>query len=434
MSEKQKGKQRAVSPPSPSIYGAFSDSSPERLGSPGPGSSPRTPPHVSSPAYNPSALAPPPTPGTAVAAQLGQMQLSSNVEAVENRGTAIAEYVQHHLPFANMTLAGWLRDFAERTVTEQRAMADELMSHLNESYDRMIYLIVAAGAFFEQKSELMSQYGGQEAFREQYPVLKVARDNAARKLKELENAIRSIKSINRDFYEDHLMKLTPQVLQSHQGATDVRYLLNRAAPDELAPFLNTALIRRLANPRRAQDRFINITDWAVVKGYFSQLPHRISAALSNKDASEWHQGIRACIEKHTRNRSGAMQILRDGQFRTFGDPTPNCKPAMWKELVAISRNYDTDKDNNKMAMYITKEGTTQNGMILLRTFLVPQTKLTQALAANAKPRVVAREEQEQRVIAEGISRLVLSTLGVDLLYGGQALEEGAGGYHLSEQQ
>lgn len=106
---------------------------------------------------------------------------------------------------------------------------------------------------------LVKQYGGDAEFKNRYPVTKTAEEYNKKRMAESASALTRIRGSDLGgawILSDVVAPYCPSAIMSHGCITDIAYCLGRVGPSYLARFINSAVYRRLQNPRRRKDTYL----------------------------------------------------------------------------------------------------------------------------------------------------------------------------------
>jgi hypothetical protein len=177
------------------------------------------------------------------------------------QGLTFLHYGQYEVPWnGGITVNDWLATFLQQEPIVQKHMADDWLISLTEYFDQTVAVISAASTFFMNNEELIDLYGGVKNFKERYPIVQEIQSSRNKRLKEVTTAFKTIKEMDSKTLVEVINPYSSSVLHTHQGTTTIAYLLRRWKIEELAPYLNTQLYRRLQNKRKKKDLFVNTSD------------------------------------------------------------------------------------------------------------------------------------------------------------------------------
>jgi hypothetical protein len=205
------------------------------------------------------------------------------------QGLTFLHYGQYEVPWnGGITVNDWLATFLQQEPIVQKHMADDWLISLTEYFDQTVAVISAASTFFMNNEELMDLYGGVKNFKERYPIVQEIQSSRNKRLKEVTTAFKTIKEMDSKTLVEVINPYSSSVLHTHQGTTTIAYLLRRWKIEELAPYLNTQLYRRLQNKRKKKDLFVNTSDWAEVKDVLQPLrDHWITFLKNSPEATNF---------------------------------------------------------------------------------------------------------------------------------------------------
>jgi hypothetical protein len=200
------------------------------------------------------------------------------------QGLTLNQYGRYEVPWnGGITVSDWLAGFLKEEPRVQKAMADDWLISLTEYFDQTVAVISAAGTFFMGNEELMNLYGGVKNFKERYPIVQEIQNSRHKRLKEVTTAFKTIKTMDSKTLVEIINPYSSGVLHTHQGTTTIAFLLKRWQIEELAPYLNTQLYRRLQSRRKKKDLFLNTSDWAEVKDILHALKDNWLGFLKSND-------------------------------------------------------------------------------------------------------------------------------------------------------
>ena len=221
----------------------------------------------------------PPKPGPKPAPIAPKALVAFKNQLVPDHGLVLADYGNYEVPWhGGITVTNWLNNLQRQPPHLQKASVDEWMAALGAYFDKTTNIICATGEFLKTQPALMAEYGGTAAFEGRYAILKDINQYKKKRQQETINAFQAIDDKHGDFLKGYLLTTCHPVLFSHTSITSIRWLLDRFPVPYLAPFLNTAAYRRLNNPARRQDQYINATDWDQTATLLRALPLHVLAA------------------------------------------------------------------------------------------------------------------------------------------------------------
>jgi hypothetical protein len=205
--------------------------------------------------------------------------------------------------------------------------------------------------------DLMNQYGGTEAFQEQYPILKIAKQGSTKMKKELVSAVSQLAIEAPLFVDACVIPYSWKILYNHTGTTSMRFILKRLRPAHAAELLNRIAIERMMSKHRSKDPFVNATDWEKAGHLMKQICELALDIVYPPDESivpwtlteeelERVRHLAYILDVDREDLEYSSQKICPNTHSTISRNVPNPHEEFWKAVVRLflaQRNSETGK-------------------------------------------------------------------------------------------
>ena len=147
-----------------------------------------------------------------------------------------------------------------------RDALDGWMSAACTEFDMTASLIHLVTNFAKDNAALMKMYGGPEEFKQSYPAANEAINWSQKRARETESSLKTIREKAGFVLTDILAPQGGSIVCNITAIHSIAWCLNRVDISILKDFVNSAVYRRLLDPkRRIKERHIASTDWRDAK-------------------------------------------------------------------------------------------------------------------------------------------------------------------------
>lgn len=250
----------------------------------------------------------------------------------------------------------------------------------------------------------MKQYGGDAGFKDRYPVVKTAEEYNKKRMAESASALQRIRSPELGgayILSDVIAPYCPSAIMSHQCITDIAYCLGRIGPSYLARFINSAVYRRLQNPRRRKDTFINSSDWSMCRSGIQLFERDIHAFLQNP-ANKDHAFVQLA-----RSLGGPDPAKAPYTVNLRGNPEA-AQYKFWEKALDLWRTlrpakmFELDKKPTPYLVHdrITAAWLQSTHLAMRNKFLVPASSMSDSLQDRISTIPPSPSPQRAKLMAE----------------------------------